>query len=67
MVPMKPWYKWFTGDIQKKKKSGYTTRGMIHELELKDKNALEITELPNYEFAYWEEELEGTISRHNQF
>ncbi|GJY22388.1 DNA topoisomerase 2 [Tanacetum coccineum] len=43
MVPMIPWYKCFKGSIQKEK-SGYTTRGIIEEIE--GKNALKITELP---------------------
>ncbi|GJX26748.1 DNA topoisomerase 2-like protein [Tanacetum coccineum] len=43
MVPMIPWYKCYKGAIQKEK-SGYTTRGIIEEIE--GKNALKITELP---------------------
>nr|GEU61322.1 DNA topoisomerase 2 isoform X2 [Tanacetum cinerariifolium] len=43
MVPMIPWYKWFKGRIRKEK-SGYTTRGVIEEIE--GENALKITELP---------------------
>ncbi|GKD83571.1 DNA topoisomerase 2-like protein [Tanacetum coccineum] len=46
MVPMRPWYKWFKGIIQKttSKETRYTTIGIMEEKE--DENALSVPELP---------------------